>query len=324
MRARNIHAERGGIYLGRPRATFSHTHNNGENVNTDTVPLGDGVHCGLDESVYHADPCDNPSLNASIVKVIAQQSPAHAHAAHPRYGGARSEPSDAMSEGALLHKLLLGSGPEIAVMDYDSWRTKAAREAKADALEAGQVPMLRDKYDELCASVDPIRSRLDAMGVSFDGQSEVTLIWTEQTEHGPVRCRARLDHLHQAPLITDLKSTKSAALPAIEHAFARYGYHLQEYHYTRGLMHLMPDVARELRFQFAFFEARAPFAARMVRSSGAMRKLAEMQWETALATFARCQALGEWPDYSAEGVAVIEPKPWQLDEAMMEGVEDGE
>src|SRR5258708_2254328 len=38
----------------------------------------------LDDDDYHQDPAPEPSLSSSIVKLLDQQTPAHAYAAHPR------------------------------------------------------------------------------------------------------------------------------------------------------------------------------------------------------------------------------------------------
>ena len=72
-----------------------------------------GVYYDLPEHEYHSDPCDSPSLSASIAQTIVLESPAHAWLQHPRFGGKQIEPTKEMDRGTLVHALLLGKGRAI-------------------------------------------------------------------------------------------------------------------------------------------------------------------------------------------------------------------
>jgi hypothetical protein len=56
---------------------------------------------------YLADPCPEPSLNASIAEILLRQSPLHARDAHPRFTHVRREHSDAFDLGMAVHALVL-------------------------------------------------------------------------------------------------------------------------------------------------------------------------------------------------------------------------
>ena len=79
----------------------------------------------ITEEDYHADKlpdwCTGPSLSNSMAKILLDKSPAHAYAAHPRLGGAgRVLPASTLQTfdaGKLAHKLLLGRGAEVVVID---------------------------------------------------------------------------------------------------------------------------------------------------------------------------------------------------------------
>lgn len=89
-----------------------------------------GIHHGLDEATYHADPCPSPSLSSGIIRAL-QRSPAHAHHAHPRLGGAVSESTQAQDDGAVLHALILGYDPTAWIVEAEDWRGKAAQQERA-------------------------------------------------------------------------------------------------------------------------------------------------------------------------------------------------
>ncbi|GBR70939.1 hypothetical protein [Gluconobacter kanchanaburiensis] len=85
----------------------------------------------MPEAVYHSDPCLEPSLSNSIARVLLDQSPMHAHYAHPRLNLKREpfEVTAAMDFGTALHKLLLGKGAAIVEVKADAYRSAAAKEA---------------------------------------------------------------------------------------------------------------------------------------------------------------------------------------------------
>ena len=77
-----------------------------------------GIYPDLTPKVYHADPCERPSLSSTIAKVMCSRSPRHAWLAHPRLGdapeGDAPEGEEKVSKqkllGSLLHRLVLGKG----------------------------------------------------------------------------------------------------------------------------------------------------------------------------------------------------------------------
>ena len=103
---------------------------------------------------YHADPCEQPSLSASMAKVIWNQSMAHAHAYHPRLGnaGPAKESTKAMRSGSILHWLATGRDkpPIVIAGEYQSAidRRKDIEAAKAAREIAVGAVYLPDDIDE--------------------------------------------------------------------------------------------------------------------------------------------------------------------------------
>ena len=57
---------------------------------------------------YHADPCPEPSLSASVARTLIDRSPLHAWMQHPKLGGQQEEkPAARMSLGSAAHSVIL-------------------------------------------------------------------------------------------------------------------------------------------------------------------------------------------------------------------------
>lgn len=264
---------------------------------------------------YHADPCDVPSLSASIAHVLDRQSPLHAYTQHPRLGGVARAHKPCFDSGSLIHALLLGQGKDIAVVDARDYRTKQAQGAREQARSAGKVPVTSAEHEQAMAVATRLRARFATYGIQLDGQSEATALWVETAEDGtPVQCRGMMDHVKE-PVIYDLKSCRSAHPEACRRHIDEYGYAIQRAAYVSAVEHLRPAMVGRVEFVFLFFELEPPYAVTPVRLSGQFRELGERRWRRAVNIWARCLSSGEWPGY-VESVTELEPMPWALTKDM--------
>ena len=133
---------------------------------------------------YH----DHPALSYSTGKALLR-SPAHyLHALTSR------EESSTFDVGHAIHSLVLGIGAEVVEIPFDSYRTKAARDARDRAYADGLVPMKS-------ADLDPIREAAEAVlahptaraWLEREGAVELPLFATDP-ETG-VDIRGKLDKL---------------------------------------------------------------------------------------------------------------------------------
>lgn len=287
------------------------------------IPHGfEGLVHDLDADEYHADPCEQPSLSASIAKVLDRASPLHAWAQHPRFGGrGPARESKALARGTLLHALLLGESDRIEVVHADDWRTKAAKAAKADAYAWGRIPTLAADLDRVQVVADAITERLDELGLVLAGSHEVSVFWVETADDGTkVQCRGRVDHLNGTHVI-DLKSASSAHPDAIQRQVDGLGYAIQRAAYVSGLERVLGAPGR-VEFTFIFAELEPPYVVTPVRLNGEFRALGEHRWRRAVNLWARCMREGNWPGY-ADGVLELAPPRWalanELERESMEG-----
>lgn len=267
---------------------------------------------------YHADPCETPSLSASVASTLIRQSPYHAWLSHPRLGGRPRESTPEMDRGTLLHALILGTPTNVAIVPADNYRTKAAQEARDAARDAGQIPVLEREWAGYLEVADAVGQALDAAGVRLMGESEPVAVWEEPSEAGPVQCRGRLDHVTfdgDGATIFDLKTCRNAHPRSCERHVIEFGYDLQRAAYVSAISQIQPECAGRVRFVWLFVEevesptGKPGAVLTVAEASGTMRELGESRWRRAVETWAKCLRANEWPAY---GSVRLDAPDWAL------------
>ncbi|NDC55607.1 MAG: hypothetical protein EBZ69_02165 [Alphaproteobacteria bacterium] len=264
-----------------------------------------GIYYNFDPNAYHADPCPVASLNQSTAKLLLNASPLHAAAAHPRMGGQsrnRDYESDSpMVMGELVHAMVLGRGRRIVRGDFDSYRTKAAQQWKAEAIEQGLLPVLDRQYrqaEKIAQSV--------GVEVWYDldrtAPTEVVLIWQE----GETWLRSMVDLLDEKNCtVVDLKTTSSAiSRDRVDWTVIENGYDIQAAFIERGLNVLMPHLAGRWRFKFVQAEQHQPFGVLPIWLSESTMSFGRRRVEAAVSVWQMCMLSGEWPGYEPVEVTV--------------------
>lgn len=286
------------------------------------VRLGPGAY-RIQAEAYHADPCEVPSLSASIASKLLTWSPRHAWVAHPRLNPNHTREHDSKFDlGSAAHALLLGDEAMFAVVDAADWRTKIAQAAKEQAYADGKIPLLREQFDRTRDMVAAARAQLvnlrdgsgRLIGDPFtDGVPETTLIWRDRPAGDagePILCRSLLDYCRHDPSEPwyDYKTTSGAANPdALTARLLGTGADIQDALYTRGIRAVF-DVERPI-FRFVVQEIEEPFALSVVELHAAAKAVADKKVDEALALWRRCNAENIWPGYPTR-VATIEMPGW--------------
>lgn len=264
---------------------------------------------------YLADPCATPSLNATTAHEIVSESPLHGWTIHPRLGGRAGggAGTKAMNDGSLIHKLLLGKGQEIAIIESDAFRTNAAKDARDAAIADGLLPVLRHNYESKLAIAERVRERCAAKGYVFDGQSEVAI----EFDDGGVLCRAMLDHVNVADgSILEVKHVARANPRQIARSFFDFGYDIQYTAHTRALAALRPEFAGRINFTFLFIESEPPYSIVPAKPDGALREIGALRWDNALRIWRECLESGKWPGYCDGAPAILEAPAWLVTEQL--------
>lgn len=268
----------------------------------------------VSDEEYFADPCAVPSLSQSIANLLVTESPRHAWLRHPRLGGVADEATKATTEGTMIHKLLLGQGADIVLIDAEDFRTNAAKNARDDAIAAGKLPVIRKKFEAIEEAATRLRVECARRGFSFTGESEVAVEWSEYGASGPVLCRGRMDHVFlDSGVIYDVKKTRNANPKYLAKHFVELGYDIQAAAYTRAVEALNPALQGRTDFVFLFMELEAPYSVVPARADGAMREIGNLRWSRAVHLWERCLSRGIWPSYCDEPIT-LSPPPWVLTE----------
>lgn len=280
-------------------------------MSTTITQLGVGLHHDIPASIYHADPCVEPSLSSGVARVLVEQSPAHAYLQHIRLGGRKSAPTPEMVLGGYVHGLLADDVTDFSVGEFDNYQTKAAREWRDTTEATGKTPILERSADRAGLIATALREKV-ANGITNDpfakhGRSEVTAIWQEDR----FWFRARFDRLVLDPSgyadIWDWKTTGSVAVEAIRRTIIDHGYHIQAAHYIRGLRAIAPQYAGRISFNLAFVETEAPYAVRRVVMSEGFLGLGDMQLGRAIQAWRNCRSANEWPEGTGETLTLTPP-----------------
>lgn len=212
--------------------------------------------------------------------------------------------------GNAAHKLVLGNGPVLQLVDYERWDTKAAKAEVADAREAGAIPLKRAEYDQVHAMADALR-RHPVASLLFDperGTPEQSLFWRD--DRTSVMRRARLDWLPNPRsgrlIIPDYKTCRSANPEKLAKDIDEYGYHQQDDWY-RSACRSLGLADDDAAFVFVCQEKTAPYVITVIEVNATSRRIGAARNRRALETFARCTETGYWPGYSDDVVPVSLP-----------------
>lgn len=279
----------------------------------------------MSASDYHAERDLPLSLSQSMAHTLVSLSPAHAWLRHPKLGGKGRKATAAMENGTVIHDLLLNGGKleNIAVLEYDDYRTKAAQEEKKLAIEAGEIPMLLKVFDELSMAAQVLIPKLRDAGIEFKGQTEGVALWEEKDDDGrPVQCKARLDHW-LLPQIDDLKTARSAHPDDCVKAIFEWGYDIQAAAYISAMTKLHPEIfeyrmdmhsAENIeapRFRFHFVELVEPYLFTTIEPDDSILAVGRSKWRRAICLWSKCLRENKWPGYF-DGPYSASAPPWKL------------
>lgn len=250
------------------------------------------VELDLPEVEYHA----HPALSSTGAKQLLE---CPARFDWNRRNG--RPPKQAFDLGHAAHRLVLGKGDEFAVVDADSWLTKAAKAARDEAREQHLVPLLTKELAQAQAMADAVRAHpvAGALFQAGTGTAEQSLFWDDEETGVPLR--ARVDWLRPAApggraIVVDLKTTGASADPrALPRTIDAFHYEQQDDFYRRGVaaVGIDPDAA----FLFVFVEKEPPHPVTVVELDVEAKRVGRERNDRAIRLFQECTATGRWPAY---------------------------
>lgn len=255
----------------------------------------------LTEQEYHA----HPALSYSTGKHYLR-SPAHY-----RYAVDHRTEKPAFDVGHAVHALVLGVGQDIVEIEYDSYRSKAARAERDAAYEAGKTPIKTDDLAPIREAAEAILANPDARRLlEQPGIAEARLIGTDPDT--AVQIRGMLDWLPTGPGIpVDLKTTVDASPRKVRRVIADLDYDLQAAMYDRLLRINGREDCEPMAFIFA--EKEPPYGVFVLQVShpdwigGGHMKL-----DTILRRHADCLRTQDWSQAYPPGVWDLPPLGYYL------------
>lgn len=246
---------------------------------------------------YHADPVEGGSLSATGLRSLIPPDGCPARYRYDQDHGRPAPKSDAFDVGHLAHRLVLGAGADIEVIDAPDWTRKATREARDAARDAGLTPVLTAQYERGQAMAAAVMDHPEAGALFTDGLPEVVGVWVE--EDG-TRCRMMIDWLRTVRkprlIIPDLKTCESGEPGGLDRVIYNHGYHIQAAWYTRGATRL--GLADRVAFVWVFVEKIPPHIVTVAQPTEAAMRIGAIQAQQAISTYRSCVESGRWPGYS--------------------------
>ncbi len=269
------------------------------------------------EADYHSQTGEKtPLFGYSTAKVLLEKSAYHAYLQHPLLGNEPRKPTTAMDKGSIIHGLLLGSGQEIEIIQADNFRTKVAQTAKAEAYEAGKIPILQKEMDNINVAVACIKAHIQILAPYFfdDHQSELSVRW--EMDNG-VKTQSRFDWIQpETGKIIDLKSCSDANPKVLDRKIIDFGYDIQEALYLQCANKAWPDMAGRFTWEFIFVEPETPYMVSVITTDSSMSWLGESKVKRAADKWKAGLASDQWPGY---GRQVVSAPPWAVSREEMEG-----
>ena len=276
----------------------------------------DGIY-DLTMEEYHSDCCAGPSISSSGLRTIWRECPLEYWSFSYLNKDAFPGPdTQTFSFGRAAHCLLLGDEDfkaryAVRPDEFDSWRTKAAKEWMAAQIADKRTVLIPDQLVHI-SYMARVLEKHPLVDTLLDGEIEKSLIWKDPETGIWLKSRPDIIPAFDGTL-NDYKTTTSIIRPyELSRDIAKYGYFMQMALAEEGLVHLTDKKA--LNSVLTFQMSKAPYHVAPVELSAEYIALGHAYNRSSLRTLADCLDKGEWPGYSA-GIAVLQPPDWMVADA---------
>ena len=251
-----------------------------------------GVYPNISHAGYIADPVPVGSLSSSGARTILSSPARFAYdRVHPRVAGS-------LDIGTITHGLVLGSGPDVVIVEADSWRTNAAKEAAAEARDEGKVPILAKDYEPARLMAESVMSHPTARAlIEQEGLHEASEFAIDPETGEWLRSRPDVlpDASGRRPIIVDLKTALSADPEKFARHAGDFGYHQQHAFYVDLDALIFGD--RDAAFALVVVEKAPPYLVSVVELDEEAVDCGRGRNRAAIDRWHQCRQAGQWPGY---------------------------
>lgn len=250
---------------------------------------------------YHA---DIGSLSSSGAKLLAHKTPFEFHWAQTHPPVRKRE----FDLGHASHRLILGKGAEIEILDYANYNTKRSREERDAAYDAGLIPLLVKQHEQVeTMATRALEHELGAVLFAEHGIAERSGWWFD--ERAGIWCRVRPDWMiwiGDVLYIVDVKTCADADPAAFAKAAIRFRYYQQQPWYVGGVR-ILTGAPRIVFLLFAVSTA-PPHLITVHYIDDDADAEGERANRQAMRVFAHCMLTGVWPEYPIDPYPISLPK----------------
>ena len=254
---------------------------------------------GISDDVYHG---DTTSLSSTGARKLL--------ACPARFKWERDNPPPprpAFDFGHLVHRLVLGEGSVIQIVEATDWRSKAAQAERDAARADGAVPVLRAEYDAAKAMREAVMAHPTAAVLFADGVAEQSGYWRDEPTDVQLRFRPDwMTTLEGRPICIDLKTTVSADPAEFTRSIVKWQYMAQADWYLQGLA---ANGIADAAFYFVCIEKTAPYPVSVIELDADALAEGAHRNRRAIDLFATCTETGIWPAYGS-GIHTVSLPPW--------------
>lgn len=279
------------------------------------VPVNDGVYEGVPDTVYHADP---HSLSSSGARTLLNKTPAE----FLEDRNTPPKPKPQYDFGHAAHRMVLGAGSDIAVMDpaihgktadgklaQEPKRTTMWKKAEEKFRDAGKTCITKEQMGIAQVMAGRVWSHPVAAKLLSEGTAEASGYWHDDATGA--RLRVRFDFLPDRPggrqIVVDYKTAISANPAAFRKSCGDYGYHQQAAWYIDSVPEL--QIGEDAAFVFLVQMKTPPFLVSVVQLDPDAIELGRRLNRKAIDRFAECMTTDKWPGHG-DGIHTVSLPPW--------------
>jgi hypothetical protein len=226
-----------------------------------------------------------------------------------QYGRTHPEkPKKEFDFGKLVHLFVLGEGDQIAPVHAENYTTKAAREQRDKAREAGLVPALVHQIDTAVEMATVVREHPTAARLLAHGDPETWLYATDRVTKQKIRLRVDwITHTDGRLHLIEYKTCASADPEEFSRAAYKFGYHIAFAFGVEAVLAL--DLDQQPAYVFIAQEKDPPYLVNVLEMDTDAFELGQQQMRAAINLFHSCTERGDWPGYGV-GITPISLPPW--------------
>ena len=274
-----------------------------------------GIYSGIPNEIYHGQLTATPSVSRSGLSTILQVSPRHFW--HDSYLNPNREddaPSKAVALGSAAHHLILGEDSfrryfVVRPDQWDSWRSGAAQQWRAEAEAAGLTVLVPEQMTAIRGMAESLALEpLVRLGI-LNGLIEHSIVW-QDAETG-VWLKVRPDCIPRDGVdVADLKTVARITDDDLSRSVGDTGMNIQGAMIREALRVVAGIEVRD--FIPVFVESKPPHCVQIRALAQEDLELGHRQFRTAVRRFARCIETGVWPGPAAPGgeASYLGMKPW--------------